>query len=245
MNEFNENKKYVYYLSKVFANSCLNGNNNHLIEKLSPYSNLYQNSITLSIGPPGTSKTTHFMREMFVICQTDFSHIDKIFYISDTPNDQTFERMKDKILIPIHAHKYNDFIDGIEEEMLFKLNDNKTRDLQTIIFCDDAARIFNYYRKKNEHDIIKFMTKLRHYKCNFFINIQSAKMISTDVKELVSVVFLAPGITEQRLKYLFSQLTTMSIPFEDLKYYYNQIKNKYDKLMIDCREGIMEIIESD
>jgi hypothetical protein len=135
-----------------------------LIERLSPYSNLYQNSIALSIGPPGTSKTTHFMREMFVICQTDFNHIDKIFHISDTPNDRTFERMKNEILIPIHAHSYSDLINGIEEEMLFKLENPMTQNLQTIIFCDDAARIFDYKRRKNEKDIVKFMTKLRNYK---------------------------------------------------------------------------------
>jgi hypothetical protein len=182
---------------------------------------------------------------MFVICQTDFNHIDKVFYISDTPNDRTFERMKNKILIPIHAHSYSDLINGIEEEMLFKLENPITQNLQTIIFCDDAARIFDYKSKKNEKDFVKFMTKLRHYKCSFFINIQSAKMISTDVKELVSVVFLAPGLTEQRLKYLFSQLTTMSIPFDDLKHANSQIKNKFDKLMINCMEGLMKIIESD
>jgi hypothetical protein len=153
--------------------------------------------------------------------------------------------MKNEISIPIHAHSYSDLINGIEEEMLFKLENPMTQNLQTIIFCDDAAGIFDYKRKKNEKDIVKFMTKLRHYMCSFYINIQSAQMTSTDVKELVSVVFLSPGLTEQRLKYLYSQLTTMSIPFDDLKHAYNQIKNKFDKLMIDCREGTMELIESD
>jgi hypothetical protein len=35
----------LYELSKIFAMNSLQGNDNHLIERLSPYSNLYQNSI--------------------------------------------------------------------------------------------------------------------------------------------------------------------------------------------------------
>jgi hypothetical protein len=34
----------------------------------------------------------------------------------------------------------------------------------------------------------------------------------------------------------------MQIPFEELKKIYQQIPNKFSKLMIDCREGNMEII---
>ena len=54
-----------------FTSEVLSGNDtDHLIDKITPYSDLYGNLIVLSIGPPGTAKTTHFTKEMFMTSES-------------------------------------------------------------------------------------------------------------------------------------------------------------------------------
>ena len=123
--------------------------NYHLVDKLTPYSDLYRNSISLSIGPPGTSKTSHFLYEMIQISESlklDESirnTIDRIFYVTDKSEDKTVSSVMNEIDIDIYKCTYKLFDEHFENYIEHKLSNENNKNKQTIIFCDDAAHMFN------------------------------------------------------------------------------------------------------
>ena len=247
--EYDNFSKQLNNHAERFSQQALSGEDtDHLNQKITPFSVLYQNSITLSLGAPGTGKTTHFMREMFMISESvpvikqmnkNFEcPVESIFYVTDKPYDRTFNRMYPHINIPFKKISYEDLFDSFEEYVNYKSTVPEIANKQTILFCDDAGEKFNCKNKK----MIALMTQLRHYKCIFFICIQSWKMISPKVKSLISVVYLAPGMSELDFRYLKSQLTNMSLTSDEIKNIYFKLPSKFHKLMIDTREGTMKII---
>ena len=76
----------------IFSEMC----SDHLIEKLSQDSNLYQNSVILSLPPPGLSKTAHSLKKMLMIAETQDPQnpiVQKIFHVTNKDLDKTFDKV--------------------------------------------------------------------------------------------------------------------------------------------------------
>ena len=80
----------------------------HLINKISANSDLYKNSIILSVGNRGTAKTTHFMKEMIKLSLEDSYCVHLIIYVSNNENNLTFHKLKNFVTIPIIFVMYVD-----------------------------------------------------------------------------------------------------------------------------------------
>ena len=115
--------------------------------------------------------------------------------------------------------------------------DNLDHPLQTIVFCDDAAHIFN----SNNKIMTRRLADARHNKCCYFICLQTWKMIAPEVKSMTNLVYLSGGFNQRDLRYIYSQLP-IQITFEDFNELYQKMKNKYEKHRIDCVENSIDIV---
>ena len=112
--------------NKIIENEFQNIGNDHLIHKLSRKSDLYKNSIVLSIGNRGTSKTTHFMKEIIKLGLDNCDSVHLIIYCSNNENDITFHRLKKYVKIPIIYIKYEDLNDVLNELIQAKVMYNES-----------------------------------------------------------------------------------------------------------------------
>ena len=211
--------------NRIIKHEFENIGDDHLINKLSRNSDLYKNSIVLSIGNRGTSKTTHFMKEMIKLSLDNCWSVHLIIYCTNNENDIIFHKLMKHVTIPIIKIKYenlntviNDLV-GAKDMYLNSANlSDKSSDLnslftllrvkdldhplQTIIFCDDAAHIFN----SNNKNMTKHLASARHHRCSYFICLQTWKMIAPEIKSMLTLVYLGGGFNNRDLRYIYSQL---------------------------------------
>ena len=122
---------------------------------------------------------------------------------------------------------------------ILKVND-LDHPLQTMIFYDDAAHIFN----SNNKQMIKHLASLRHNRITFFICMQTWKMIAPDVKSMLTLIYLGGGFNKRDLRYIYSQLP-LQITFDDFEQMYDELKSKFEKIKIDCIDNSLEIVNKD
>ena len=180
---------YIDNQLNILINEELNNSNiNKYISKVHPDMDLKYNSLNIAVGKPGTSKTTTFMKTMIKLCQYPNSY-HLILYVSNIDSDDTINSLKKYVSIPMLHVSYNDFLDRFEKlietkqaywnairnndiNQIYNLSNvlylnNPVKNIQTMILCDDAGWLFT----KKSPMLVHF-SKLRHYQCSFWLNIQ-------------------------------------------------------------------------
>ena len=237
-----------YFAKNIIQNNIPKEDDTGITE-IHPELNFRHRSINLLVGKPGTSKTTSICEELIKLSQLNIPEIHLIIWVNNTASDQTVNKLKEYIDIPIKQLSYDDFdkiyvrfLDLKEEynkmirgeipkdpsilEPLF-ISEFTSKPLETIIILDDAVNIL----KDVDSFLAKSLYKTRHYNTIFFIAIQIWKGITAQLKSIINSVWIFSGFSTQILHHIYNQITT-DVDFEDFKYGYNQLK-KYQKLICD------------
>ena len=245
-----------YELDALIDETLNNTNVNKYISLVHPNLDLKYNSFNIAIGKPGTSKTTTFMKTMIKMCQFP-NNYHMILYVSDTDTDDTVNSLMQYISIPMFRVTYDQFLDKFEKLIKLKQqywqaikSNNKqvageigkllflkklTPNIQTMIFCDDAGWVFD---KKSPFN--KYLCKLRHLQCTFWLNIQIWKSLEPMIRSLITTVYICKGFSRQQLQLIYRQLA-VSEPFESFYRKYMSLQD-YQKLLVDNQDSIVKII---
>ena len=234
----------------------LNTGRKKLISKISDNINFKYNSFNIFLGKQGTRKTTSILKELMKL-STIKNDYHLIIYVSNNSSDDTFNKLKNYINIPIvktdyqHLNQqfeqliklkdtYNKMIDGQipkSDEMLANLyiNDFSKDRLHTFILMDDAAFVL-----KNENNPwFKWLCQLRHLNTTIALCIQIWKSINPSLKSQITSINIFKGYSRQQLNFIYQQIA-VDVDFNEFMRMYNKL-NTRQKLIIDCVEGEIRI----
>ena len=240
---------------EAIANKELNtGETYKLITDIDKELNFKYNSFNICIGKQSTGKTTSILKELIKLSLINKPEFHLIIYVSNNDSDDTFNKLKDYINIPIVKVNYdkinktfeqfiqikdlyNKIVDGQEIDLnedeikkikstLFINNFNIKR-LHTIILMDDAAFIL----KNEKSPWMKWLCQLRHLNCIVFMCIQIWKAVPSIIKTQLSSIQLFPGYSRQQLNHIYQQIC-VDMKFEQFYEIYTKL-NKNMKMIID------------
>ena len=238
-----------------------------LICNIDPELSFKLNSYNICIGKQSTGKATSVLKELMKLSllSNAFSHgqnpFHLVIYVSNNDSDETFNKLKNYIRMPIVKvkydkldktfeqfiklkDKYNSIVDGNEEgseeeiEMIKRnlfINDFKVKRLHTIILMDDAAFVL----KKESSPWFKWLCQLRHLNCIVFCCIQVWKSINPTLKSQLTSIYLFGGYSRQQLNYIYQQIN-LDMKFEEFYELYTKLK-KNQKIIIDCIESTIRV----
>ena len=230
----------------------LNTGRKKLISKISDNINFKYNSFNIFLGKQGTGKTTSILKELMKL-STIKNDYHLIIYVSNNSSDDTFNKLKNYINIPIvktdyqHLNQqfeqliklkdtYNKMIDGEipkSDEILANLyiNDFSKDRLHTFILMDDAAFVL-----KNENNPwFKWLCQLRHLNTTVALCLQIWKSINPSLKSQITSINIFKGYSRQQLNFIYQQIA-VDVDFNEFMRMYNKL-NTRQKLIIDCVEG--------
>ena len=234
----------------------LNTGRKKLISKISDNINFKYNSFNIFLGKQGTGKTTSILKELMKL-STIKNDYHLIIYVSNNSSDDTFNKLKNYINIPIvktdyqHLNQqfeqliklkdtYNKMIDGeIEKNAeilpeLYISSFSKDR-LHTFILMDDAAFVL-----KNENNPwFKWLCQLRHLNTTVALCLQIWKSINPSLKSQITSINIFKGYSRQQLNFIYQQIA-IDVDFNEFMRMYNKL-NTRQKLIIDCVEGEIKI----
>ena len=234
----------------------LNTGRKKLISKISDNINFKYNSFNIFLGKQGTGKTTSILKELMKL-STIKNDYHLIIYVSNNSSDDTFNKLKNYINIPIvktdyqHLNQqfeqliklkdtYNKMIDGEipkSDEILANLyiNDFSKDRLHTFILMDDAAFVL-----KNENNPwFKWLCQLRHLNTTVALCLQIWKSINPSLKSQITSINIFKGYSRQQLNFIYQQIA-VDVDFNEFMRMYNKL-NTRQKLIIDCVEGEIRI----
>ena len=227
----------------------LNTGRKKLISKISDNINFKYNSFNIFLGKQGTGKTTSILKELMKL-STIKNDYHLIIYVSNNSSDDTFNKLKNYINIPIvktdyqHLNQqfeqliklkdtYNKMIDGEipkSDEILANLyiNDFSKDRLHTFILMDDAAFVL-----KNENNPwFKWLCQLRHLNTTVALCLQIWKSINPSLKSQITSINIFKGYSRQQLNFIYQQIA-VDVDFNEFMRMYNKL-NTRQKLIIDC-----------
>ena len=225
------------------------------IQIISDQINFKYNSFNIYVGKQGTGKTTSVLKELIKL-STIKNDYHLIIYVSDIECDDTLNRLKNYINIPIVKTNYQKFNSQFEQliklkdvynemidgkiprdnsilKMLYIKDFNKDR-LHTFILMDDAAFVLN-----KENECFKWLFQLRHLNCTVGLCIQIWKNINPSFKSQITSISIFKGYSRQQLNHIFQQIA-VDVDFNEFMKIYNKLDYR-NKLIIDCVEGEIRI----
>lgn len=241
------------YVDKIVNKELNTGETYKLITDIDKDINFKYNSFNICIGKQSTGKTTSVLKELIKLSLLNKPEFHLIIYVSNNDSDETFNKLKDYVQIPIVKLSYDKLnetfkkfieikdiynkivdskIEPSEEEIenikasLF-INNFKQKRLHTIILMDDAAFIL----KNEKSPWMKWLCQLRHLNCIVFMCIQIWKSVPPVIKSQLSSVQLFPGYSRQQLNYIYQQIC-VDMKFEDFYNVYTKL-GKNNKMIID------------
>ena len=255
----NNYRNYEHEVNNAIDNIIdyeLNTGRKKLISKISDNINFKYNSFNIFLGKQGTGKTTSILKELMKL-STIKNDYHLIIYVSNNSSDDTFNKLKNYINIPIvktdyqHLNQqfeqliklkdtYNKMIDGETEknpEILPELyiNDFSKDRLHTFILMDDAAFVL-----KNENNPwFKWLCQLRHLNTTVALCLQIWKSINPSLKSQITSINIFKGYSRQQLNFIYQQIA-VDVDFNEFMRMYNKL-NTRQKLIIDCVEGQIKI----
>ena len=255
----NNYRNYEHEVNNAIDNIIdyeLNTGRKKLISKISDNINFKYNSFNIFLGKQGTGKTTSILKELMKL-STIKNDYHLIIYVSNNSSDDTFNKLKNYINIPIvktdyqHLNQqfeqliklkdtYNKMIDGETEknpEILANLyiNDFSKDRLHTFILMDDAAFVL-----KNENNPwFKWLCQLRHLNTTVALCLQIWKSINPSLKSQITSINIFKGYSRQQLNFIYQQIA-VDVDFNEFMRMYNKL-NTRQKLIIDCVEGEIRI----
>ena len=255
----NNYRNYEHEVNNAIDNIIdyeLNTGRKKLISKISDNINFKYNSFNIFLGKQGTGKTTSILKELMKL-STIKNDYHLIIYVSNNSSDDTFNKLKNYINIPIvktdyqHLNQqfeqliklkdtYNKMIDGeIEKNAeilpeLYISSFSKDR-LHTFILMDDAAFVL-----KNENNPwFKWLCQLRHLNTTVALCLQIWKSINPSLKSQITSINIFKGYSRQQLNFIYQQIA-IDVDFNEFMRMYNKL-NTRQKLIIDCVEGEIKI----
>ena len=255
----NNYRNYEHEVNNAIDNIIdyeLNTGRKKLISKISDNINFKYNSFNIFLGKQGTGKTTSILKELMKL-STIKNDYHLIIYVSNNSSDDTFNKLKNYINIPIvktdyqHLNQqfeqliklkdtYNKMIDGEipkSDEILANLyiNDFSKDRLHTFILMDDAAFVL-----KNENNPwFKWLCQLRHLNTTVALCLQIWKSINPSLKSQITSINIFKGYSRQQLNFIYQQIA-VDVDFNEFMRMYNKL-NTRQKLIIDCVEGQIKI----
>ena len=225
------------------------------IQKINDKINFKYNSFNIYLGKQGTGKTTNILKELIKLSTiTNDYHL--IIYVSNNESDDTFNRLKNYINIPIVKTDYQNLNQQFEQLIKFKDIYNKMFDgeisknndilnmlyikdfnkdrLHTFILMDDAAFVLN-----KENEWFKWLCQLRHLNCTVALCIQIWKSINPSLKSQITSINIFKGYSRQQLNFIYQQIS-IDVNFNEFMKIYNKLDYR-KKLIIDCVEGEIRI----
>jgi hypothetical protein len=223
---------------------------------------IYANSVNVYVGRPRSGKTFSAIRDIINIIRNDPT-VNMLIYINESGqlDDDTFDRFKELIDVPIVYIKYSDADDylqkitqykqyynqiknkHLESELpanlqkdLFntlKINNLNNESLHTLVLLEDAT---NSKSIRNPNSFVNdLLVRCAHTQLSFFILIHYWKALTTNIKANLSSIRIFPGYSKQQLSYMLYQ---MNIP-ETFNNIYMQYINLIDhqSLYINCILG--------
>ena len=252
MNEYNDLNLKV---DKLIDYELNNTTRKKHIQIISDQINFKYNSFNIYVGKQGTGKTTSVLKELIKL-STIKNDYHLIIYVTDIENDDTLNKLKYYINIPIVKTDYQKF--NSQFEHLIKLKDvynkmvdgeipknnsilnllyikdfNKDR-LHTFILMDDAAFVLN-----KENECFKWLFQLRHLNCTVGLCIQLWKNINPSFKSQITSINIFKGYSRQQLNHIYQQIA-VDVDFNEFMRIYNKVDYR-NKLIIDCVEGEIRI----
>ena len=223
------------------------------IVEIHPELNFKRRSINLLVAKPGKGKTTSICEELIKLGKLNIPEMHLIIWVNNTASDQTVNKLKEFIDIPIKQLSYEQFDNVYAKFLEMKEDYNKmirgeipkdpsilkplymnqftSKPLETIIVLDDAVNVL----KETDSFLAKSLYKTRHYNTTFFIAIQIWRGITAQLKSIINSVWIFNGFSTQILHHIYNQITT-DASFEEFKYAYDHVQ-KYNKLICDCTTG--------
>ena len=256
MDKFNNYENEVNNAIDNIIDYELNTGRKKLKSKISDNINFKYNSFNIFLGKQGTGKTTSILKELMKL-STIKNDYHLIIYVSNNSSDDTFNKLKNYINIPIvktdyqHLNQqfeqliklkdtYNKMIDGQipkSDEILANLyiNDFSKDRLHTFILMDDAAFVL-----KNENNPwFKWLCQLRHLNTTVALCLQIWKSINPSLKSQITSINIFKGYSRQQLNFIYQQIA-VDVDFNEFMRMYNKL-NTRQKLIIDCVEGEIRI----
>lgn len=249
-------------IEQLVAKQLDNGANKH-ISKIHDEIPIKYNSLNISVGKPGSSKTTFVMKTImkFALFPNDF-HM--VIYITDKSTDDTVNSLLKYVKLPFVQCSYDEFKSIFEEFINLKeayhkirqdpaayneedkqrvleelyLKDFSRQNIQTLIFADDASFFFD---KKSPFR--RVFTQLRHYNCVFWLVIHCWRSIDTDIKRILSAVFISKGLSREELSYIHRQISSQ-YKFNDFAHMYESMKGKFTIMHCDCQSGNVNYVNN-
>ena len=225
------------------------------IQKINDQINFKYNSFNIYLGKQGTGKTTNILKELIKL-STIKNDYHLISYVSNNESDDTFNRLKNYINIPIVKTDYQNLNQQFEQLIKFKDIYNKMFDgeipknndilnalyikdfnkdrLHTFILMDDAAFVLN-----KENEWFKLLCQLRHLNCTVALCIQIWKSINPSLKSQITSINIFKGYSRQQLNFIYQQIS-VDVNFNEFMRIYNKLDYR-KKLIIDCVEGEIRI----
>ena len=225
------------------------------IQKINDQINFKYNSFNIYLGKQGTGKTTNILKELIKL-STINNDYHLIIYVSNNESDDTFNRLKNYINIPIVKTDYQNLNQQFEQLIKFKDIYNKMFDgeipknndilnmlyikdfnkdrLHTFILMDDAAFVLN-----KENEWFKWLCQLRHLNCTVALCIQIWKSINPSLKSQITSINIFKGYSRQQLNFIYQQIS-VDVNFNEFMTIYNKLDYR-KKLIIDCVEGEIRI----
>lgn len=225
------------------------------IQKIDDQINFKYNSFNIYVGKQGTGKTTSVLKELIKL-STIKNDYHLIIYVTDIENDDTLNKLKYYINIPIVKTNYQKFNSQFEQLIKFKDIYNKMVDgeipkdnsilnrlyvkdfnkdrLHTFILMDDAAFVLN-----KENECFKWLCQLRHLNCTVGLCIQIWKNINPLFKSQITSINIFKGYSRQQLNHIYQQIA-VDVDFNEFMRIYNKLGYR-NKLIIDCVEGEIRI----
>ena len=196
-----------------------------------------RNSVNIIIGKRGSGKTYNVFRELLKLKFVKNHRYTKMLYISDKPYDDTYERVKDELPIPVEIVPYNEAYDKISEvaqakaavkemeEKNIKADDledearatieevigesiDKIKDVyHTFILFDDCQNVFSTKTKENKQ-LIKLLFENRQPKITYFLVMQDGKGLDSSIKETADTIWIFGGFSKAKFSYIIRNIPT-------------------------------------
>ena len=238
--------------------SLLKSNSKNLeTSKISLISNdsyMYQNTLNLTIGKPGSGKTLAMIYELAVL----HDKFDKIIYITrENKVDKTFNTFIPLIKTNILHVLEEDFVEFIIKyiealDMIIKIKNGEkgnvkkiskylgieekdvlnSKPFYTFILFEDASdsKLFD---KKNSI-FVDLLRIFRHYYITSVAIIHSFKFFPIHLREYVFTITVFKGFSKQRLNHMYGQ--------SNITENFNDVWEKYKKLIHNVEKSKTEVL---
>ena len=230
---------------------------------------LYYNSVNVAVGKQGRGKSLLFLRELVKISKLNNLKFHLIIYVNqEGMNDETLNSIEPLIDIPILKINYEeaeDVVAGIidyktfyysliekgdydlitpeqrqEVNVALNIQDDKIKQLHTLILFDDAA--FNTLFKRSDSYFNKLVTRCRHINFIFMFAVQKFQAISMPIKSQATSLNIYAGYTNHEISYISNNSTVKGFNYSEFLELYKKLKED-EVLYCNSQSDQLKIID--